>query len=337
MQRASKFPDFVQEQGSPDRHRDLAHRVSNRPGKGAGDVAEQLALQQLAGQTGTMDSDERPVGTRAAGMDRARQHSLAGAAFATQEDRSLAIGRLQGKIEGLPHRRVRGVQVGFRHDGPDLLLQLLDMRLETAHPRDSIQYQSQLFRRVGFGEVIVSPAPHRLDGGSDGGVGGDHDDLKAGGQPQELGQHLQPLLAPQSEIQERHIEAAIPQQVQRLRAVAGLGDLMVHGFQGDVQRTPQARFIVNNQNVHGISKSSTGGPVLQVARLFVQIARRRLLLTSGLLANSLMNYTVAQPLVCGIVFANDRRWHSLARLSKNYDIQHGSRQSFSIVDGEGNA
>jgi len=75
------------------------------------------------------DGDEGTGGPLAAGMDRAGQDALAGAALAAHEDgRSLAA--VLKATSRLAHFRLGGLQVGLGHDGADLLLQLLDVRLE---------------------------------------------------------------------------------------------------------------------------------------------------------------------------------------------------------------
>src|SRR5436305_1270388 len=81
------------------------------PGEGAAGVAEQLALQQLGRQAGAVDGDEGPAGPRAAGVDSAGQHALAGAALAADQHGGVAGRRPEDDVEDAPRGRVVRLEV----------------------------------------------------------------------------------------------------------------------------------------------------------------------------------------------------------------------------------
>jgi hypothetical protein len=112
----------------------LADRVLDGAGKGAADVAEQLALQQLGRQARAVNGHEGRVRPPAVGVDGAGQHALAGAALPAQQDGGVAGRSLQGQVQGLPHHRLFRLQVGFGNDGLDLGLQVGHVRLQAPLP-----------------------------------------------------------------------------------------------------------------------------------------------------------------------------------------------------------
>ena len=58
-------------------------------------MSEQLALQQMLTQGGAGNLDEGPIFARAEAMDIRGKHAFAGAAFAGEQHRRIAIGNLR--------------------------------------------------------------------------------------------------------------------------------------------------------------------------------------------------------------------------------------------------
>ena len=112
-------------------------------------------------------------------MTRARI-SLAGAAFTAEQDGCLAGRRLEGDVERLPHDRVFALQIDFRHEGSDLGLQFLHVRLHPASAGNSFENEPQLIGSERLGHVIEGPKPHRFHGRFHRGVGRDDDDVQGG-------------------------------------------------------------------------------------------------------------------------------------------------------------
>ncbi len=144
-------------------------------------------------------------------VDRTRQHSLAGAAFAAQEKCSLGRGRPERHFQSVPHGRFHGQEVGFRDNRADLLFQLFDVRLQAADSYDAFEHPSNFIRGERFGKKVERPAPHGFDRRLDRGVGGDDHHRQPGGQSQQRQEHVEPFLAPQFEIEKGDVKQAVPQ------------------------------------------------------------------------------------------------------------------------------
>src|SRR5260370_39875877 len=76
------LPDLVEQERSALRSFEQALVVAVGAGKGAFDMAEQLALKELFGQRPAVHGDERPRRSRGARVDEARDALLAGTALA---------------------------------------------------------------------------------------------------------------------------------------------------------------------------------------------------------------------------------------------------------------
>ncbi len=98
--------DFVEQQGAAIGLLELADATRHRTGEGALLVAEQLALEQVLRDRGAVDRDERLVGARGFAVDVARQHLLAGAALAGDQDRGVGGRDLVGELDDGLHRLV---------------------------------------------------------------------------------------------------------------------------------------------------------------------------------------------------------------------------------------
>jgi hypothetical protein len=71
--------DFVEEEHAAVRLLDASRLRRHRPGERAALVTEQFRLEQLVGECGAVDRDERPMAAPRSVVDEARHHFLAGA------------------------------------------------------------------------------------------------------------------------------------------------------------------------------------------------------------------------------------------------------------------
>ena len=99
------FGNFVEQQRAAIGFLELADAAAERAGEGAFLMAEQFGLQEVLGDRGAIDGDERLLGALRARMNIARQHFLAGAAFAGDQHRGVRAGDLLGEF----HHRGHGV------------------------------------------------------------------------------------------------------------------------------------------------------------------------------------------------------------------------------------
>ena len=100
LQREMQVADLVEEHDPLVRRLELSHPQLVRAGEGTPLVPEELALQQLGGDGGAVDLDERPVPARRQMVDRARNQLLAGACLPSDEDRDVDAG---GLLDDGPH------------------------------------------------------------------------------------------------------------------------------------------------------------------------------------------------------------------------------------------
>ena len=115
----------------------------------AGRHAEELGLEQALGHRGDVDADERPRRAQARGMDRLREHLLAGAGLAEQQHRARG-GRHAPRLPlDLEHRRAAADEAGDRVLGPPLCNELRMRRIELALQPAELG-DERLHRRLGM-------------------------------------------------------------------------------------------------------------------------------------------------------------------------------------------
>ena len=146
------FRDFVEQQRAAGRFLELADAPRDRAGEGTFLVAEQFGFEEMLRDRRAVDADEGLPGAVRARMDIARQHLLAGAAFAGDEDRRLGARDLLGELNDFRHRIVL----------PDHLAGVVGDGGE--HGRDQLRIGRQR-------DVFLGAGMDRGDGGA--GVGGD--------------------------------------------------------------------------------------------------------------------------------------------------------------------
>ena len=95
--------DLVEEQRAAGRGPDDARERRVGAGEGPLAVAEQLAFEHVARHGGAVERQERPAGAIRRAVDGARQHFLAGAGFARQEDGERRRGDAARDAEQLGH------------------------------------------------------------------------------------------------------------------------------------------------------------------------------------------------------------------------------------------
>ena len=106
LQRRRERGDLVEVDRAAAGHLQLPELARGGVGERPLLVAEQLALEQLGGDAGAFDVDERLVAARAAGVDGAGQEVLAAAGLAEEEDGDVVVEDLLEGVEERAHRRV---------------------------------------------------------------------------------------------------------------------------------------------------------------------------------------------------------------------------------------
>src|SRR5213083_1686539 len=110
LQLGREVAHLVQEDGAAARGLEPPRLVLPRAGEGALHVSEELALEQVLGQAGARDGDERARVARAPGVHGGREHVLPGAALAGKEQGGIRGRRLAGGRERARHGRARRLE-----------------------------------------------------------------------------------------------------------------------------------------------------------------------------------------------------------------------------------
>src|SRR5205823_4173813 len=179
--------------------------------------------EELLGKRDAIDGDERACGSRAPGMDRARQHFLAGTALTEQQHRTLA---LRSPARLIDERAQRGART--------------DQRLATGHRRA----QSPIFlaelvalerllnryldeaRLKRLRQEVERSAPHRLHGLLDRGERGDDDHRRRYALLAETIEHGEAVGARQIEIKKHDIRGVVRRNFESLQTVGFLDDFV---------------------------------------------------------------------------------------------------------------
>ena len=111
LQRGRHLADFVEQQRALVAQLELAGLGFVGAGEGAGLVAEELALQQLAGNGGAIDLQEGAVRAIGILVDQLGQNFFAGTALAEQQHREIELRHLHGVRAKLTHLRGGGEEV----------------------------------------------------------------------------------------------------------------------------------------------------------------------------------------------------------------------------------
>ena len=201
--------DLVEEEGAAVALLELADAAAVGAGEGALLVAEQLALQQVLGDGGAVQRQERRLGAGAVLVDGTGDQFLARAALAGDQHGECLVGDSADRLVRFLHPRAvaddglaRELIVGrrLRDDG------------RLAHQPGNFErladHAVQLLQINRLEQVVVRPVPHRLDGRVGRPGHGDHDHRDAGVDSPELPQDVQAGLVGQAQVEENNVRAS---------------------------------------------------------------------------------------------------------------------------------
>src|SRR6185295_9007191 len=244
-----QLADLIEEQGAAVGELELADLARHRAGEGTALVAEQLALEDVAGNGAAVDGQEAFVTAGARPVQRVGHQFLAGAAVADDEHAGAGGSHQPHLLEEVLHGRRAAddaleavALVEHLAQGRDLLLELLLLD-QVHHPL------AQLVEIDRLGEVVVGADPHGLHRGLDGAVGGHQHDAEVDLPLPHLLQEAQAVHAghPQIADGEAGVVVLVEEFQRLLRVVEG-----AHGeprlLEGDRHRFAGAGFVVDDQN-----------------------------------------------------------------------------------------
>jgi len=223
LQGGVHFTDFVKENGATVGLFELAELLPCRARECPRLVAEQLTLQQFVRNGRAVDLHERFVAARRFGVNHARNHFLAGSAFAANQDRGGGIGDLLDGGFHLHHSGAGAEQHGKVAAPPHLFAKL--MLVLKYFGKANIQF-SYIH---GFAEVIVSTQPRRSK---------DHFRISAGREHDYRNRWLELLELPQNIGSGHILRREIEQHQHWIKGAKGAESFWHSGSYGYVKVVP---------------------------------------------------------------------------------------------------
>ena len=245
----------------PSASSNLPRRSDDRAGERALHVAEQLALDQLLGNRGAVDLDERPGAPTAQRVDAARDELLAGAVLAV--DQHAAVGRRRHR-DLLAQLRHHVALADHRQPAIDVRAQRAVLRLEPALPHGVADDQDRLLERERLLDEVEGAHLDRAHGRLDVAVPGDHDHRRVDAALAQPRQRRQPVHARQPDVEHddvvRRAQHAIEAGLAALDGLDGVALVAQHA----AQRAAHAGLVVDDQDVgfhHSYQSPATGFPL----------------------------------------------------------------------------
>src|SRR5262245_10660159 len=151
LERCRELRDLVEEQGPAMRGLHETSLGPYRSGERALLVSEELGLEEVLGQRGTVHRDERLACAPAVGVDGPGDELLAGAGLAEDEDVGLGAGRLLHQLEDLSHRRTAPDNVVEAEHLLQLLTEVAVLHLQSSVAKAALHREAQLVDREVLG------------------------------------------------------------------------------------------------------------------------------------------------------------------------------------------
>ena len=209
-------------------------------------VAEELRFDELLGDGGAVDLDERLAGPQAVGVDGPGDELLARAALAVDQDGGVGRRDLEDLLPEVLDERVVAddlvVLLG-------LLLEVLAFPAEARLLEGVADAEEDALAVERLLQEIEGPELGRLDGRLDGALPRDHDDLRDERPLPELGQDLEAALARHLDVQEDEVDAdRLLEHLQAVLARPGLEELVALVLEDHLQGLADVLLVVDDQD-----------------------------------------------------------------------------------------
>src|SRR5262245_15926935 len=216
-----------------------------RPGEGSFDVAEQFGFDQVVGNGGAVDLDERARGAQALRMYGAGDQFLAGPRLTV--DQRAPAGR-RGESDLLPQRAHRRRVSDHRVTALELLLQLRIGRFEFALADRVFDGEDRLFQRKRLLDEIESAEFRGAHGHVYPPVARDHHDAGVGVVGLQSREGFEAVNARQPDVEQHADVKPLLEGSQALFAATRRGDLEAFVFEHAGERLANAGFVINYEN-----------------------------------------------------------------------------------------
>ena len=197
---------------------------------------------------GAVELDENAVAAQAFGMDGAGDEFLAGARLAVDEDAAVG-GRHEANLLA---QRLEGHAFAGEHGGhAELALELLVFGAQAARFDGVLDDDEGAIEGERLLEKVVGAELGGLDGGLDGAVAADDDDLRPGlgGELANVGEHFESVAIGEPDVEQDHVVGRVLKQHQRLGRGGGAGDAVALFAENLFERGANLRFVVDDQDV----------------------------------------------------------------------------------------
>ena len=244
--------DLVEEQRAGVGQLEAPFLAAGGAGEGALLVAEQLGLQEILGQGGAVDGDERAVLARRALVDGPRHALLAGAALAEDEHGGRGVGHLLDQRHHAPEGRAGADHRPLAQQVVQALLQRLVLLDELAALERLVDQLQELLAAEGLGEEVVGAVLHGLDGFLHRAERGQEDDVQVGRDGLGRAQQLEAGEPRHLEVGDDEVDAAALHALQRGASVGGQQHAVALARQRALEALAQAGIVVGDQQRGGI-------------------------------------------------------------------------------------
>ena len=233
-----EVPDLVEEQAAAVGRVEQALLGGEGAGEGAALVPEELGLDELPGEPGAVDVDERALGAGADGVDPPREDALAGPGLPEQEHRAVGVPEPRDLVLDAVHGE------RSRHEGVERAAPGRAGGAALDRAPDDVGEQVDVHR---LGQEVVGAALDRADREVDRPVAGhdvDGDGRVGRAHPP---QEVERVPVGEPEVGHDRVEPGAPEPLERAREGRRLEDDEPRGLERRRDRHPHARLVLDEQ------------------------------------------------------------------------------------------
>jgi hypothetical protein len=191
-------------------------------------------------------------------MDRARHELLARAGLARDQNGAACRGDLPDQVEDLPHRGGVADDVLEARSAVDLLAEVAVLRAVPRRLERALDQQLEGIDVEGLCHEVEGAELHRLDGGLDCSVGGQHDDGHPLVEPAQTAHERDAIRAGHLDVREDQRRGFLLESGERLLCALEGVRLEAQPFHHDLEDAPRATVVVDDEHLLHRSGSAAG-------------------------------------------------------------------------------
>ncbi len=212
-------------------------------------MPEEFALQQMLAESGARDLHERSIFARTQAMNVRRQHALAGATFAGDQSGRVAVCDLRGDLRELSRMRTVGEKRLGLGQALDPIAQLFVLGAQFMNLERARNNVHNVIGGERFGDVVVSPLPHRLDRVGNRAERCHHHDWHRGVEPLDRFEQLEPAHPFHPDVGDDHRRRRRAKQFQCALGVLGDSHLMTCRLETRREHASDVAVVIDDENV----------------------------------------------------------------------------------------